>query len=177
MADINARPLDIISRLAADVKDVVMPGVGEPQAYTRVTRTPIRWGNAGDAYGKYYPDDKRILLDADKLPQQNANPEYMSNIIRHESVHALVPPGSDSAKAIQGYFDANPAIAGVGRIDLSRIDPNAGKSNAGLAQEAPAYAVQGYRLGMPDDIVAQYKTLMPDDVRRKYAQLLRTEQK
>lgn len=144
----------------------------EPQAMTRITRTPVRWSSdlAGDTFGQY--QNGGITMNQDLLPQHNADPESMSNILRHESVHALMPP--EARKGIEAYFNANPGDAKVGRENLAQLDPRAAASNSGLAGEAPAYAVQGYRFGLPSErIITEYLKHMPDSIRQKYLQLLR----
>jgi hypothetical protein len=172
-AALGPQPFNPLGALASGVRRLLgQAEEGPPQAMTRVTHTPVRWGGApADSYGAYYPANDAIRINPEKLPQWNPNPEYLSNIMRHEQVHALLP--GETQKQIEGYFDQNPAIAAVGRTEMARFDSDAAKSNRGLSIEAPAYAVQGYKFGLPDDIVDQYQSRMPEGVRRRYQKLLR----
>lgn len=175
-AALGPKPLDVTGAIASGFRRMLgQEESGPPQAMTRVTRTPVRWGGTPeDSFGAYYPGNDAIRINPEKLPQWNANPEHMSNVLRHEQVHALLP--DQVAKSIQGYFDENPAIAGRGRPELGRID-SAMESNRGLSIEGPAYAVQGYKFNMGDEIVDRYRERMPDNVRRQYELLLKSRAK
>jgi hypothetical protein len=173
-AILGPKPLDPVGMLTSGVRRLMgTEDSTPPQAMTRVTHTPVRWGGqAAGSFGSYRPLNDSIRLDPERLPQWNPPEEYLSNILRHEQVHALQQRG-DVIPRIQQYFDQNPALAAVGRTELSRLDDDAGGSNRGLATEAPAYAVQGYRFGLGDDIVDQYRSRMPAGAQKKYDRLLK----
>jgi hypothetical protein len=164
------RPRDIISAIGSGIANVLDANYGPPQAYTRVTRTPVRWDSMDDgSYAKYYPTSRSIKVNVDAVPQFNPDEKLASGVLRHEEVHALLPP--ETVKSITGYFDANPKLAEQARGGLAWSDPDAASSNAGLAMEAPAYAVQGVRFG-GEEPLQQYITRMPEDVKQKYKKLL-----
>jgi hypothetical protein len=170
-AMLGAPAFSPIAALEGAARTLLGTAEAPPQAMTRVTRTPVTWGGQAEgSFGSYNPGSGAIRLDPERLPQWNANPEYMSNVLRHESAHAVIP--MQTRDQIEADFNANPAIAAVGRAELSQVDPAAGATNRGLAAEAPAYAVQGYRFGLPDDIVERYKSRMPPAVRKQYEKLL-----
>jgi hypothetical protein len=152
------------------------PEAGPVQAYTRTTHTPVTWDSLPSAFGQYRPSTGQIVVDKDKLPQTNPDPTYMSNVLRHEQVHALMPPAS--VQTLQGYFHDNPDKAQSGNEALSNFGYDTNKlaqvvlgSNKTLAQEAPAYAVQGYQFGM-GDLIKQYLSALPPALRGKYMTLL-----
>jgi hypothetical protein len=125
-----------------------------------------------DTYGQYFPATQSIVMNQETVPQHNPNMETMGNILRHESVHALLP--KHTVAGIESFLQSNPGDATTMRTNLARTDPDAAASNRTTAEEAPAYAVQGYGFGLPTQrLIAEYLKHMPEPIRTKYLQLLR----
>jgi hypothetical protein len=139
-----------------------------PTAYTRVTRTPVSWGptQSGGA-GEY--KNGAITLDPSQLSKDDIAPgNPLSNTIRHESVHAMMP--DDAVSRIQKYLQGSDQME-TAQQGLHDIDPEAAGSPKATAQEAPAYAMMGRTLGLDPSVTRQYEGMMPADVRQKYERL------
>jgi hypothetical protein len=140
-----------------------------PTAYTRVTRTPISWGNTQTG-GAGEHNRGAITIDPQQLPPGDLNHmQDQSNVIRHESVHDLLP--ADTVNRIQSYLQSSGQM-GTAQNNLREIDPQAAASPQRTASEAPAYAMMGRTLGLDRGAVEQYVNRMPDAVGQKYMRLL-----
>jgi len=145
-------------------------GAPTPTAYTRVTHTPVAWGRpANGSLGEYQPANGTIVLDKDAFPQDAMPTPNESNVVRHESVHAMLP--ADTVSRIQSYLQGSNQMPAV-QQGLQDIDPRAAASAQRTAQEAPAYAMSGRALGADPGVSEQYASLMPAGIRQKYEQLL-----
>lgn len=136
---------------------------GSPQAYGRVTQTPIRWtGMSPDIAGQYSPFLGSIAVNKDLYPQTNP-PEGLGGILRHEQIHALLE-NTQTPEKIAQFFQQHPEYAQVGQQNLGKYGD--------LPYEAPAYIANREYLGMPISTLREYLARMPDDVRQKYLRLI-----
>lgn len=144
---------------------------GQPQAYSRTTRTPIYWNKPGmleGSYaGQYNPISQSININPDQLPQNNPNMQQMSGILRHEQVHALLP--GSVTDSIEQYYKQNPQKAQTASQELQRYP---GYSGSDVPYEAPAYLANKEYLGQPVSAAHEYASRMPDNIRKTYLSLI-----
>lgn len=89
-------------------------------AVSLVTRTPIEYGNLPpNRSGEYYPDKKSIKIDPNK--------GNVSQVTRHESVHALLDQlpqsGQPQATSAPGFMDIARRIQGTVAGDVENEVP------------------------------------------------------
>lgn len=150
-------PIRSTNNLIKQLLDYFMP----PEAYSRITKTPIKYGgNLPGTAGQYSPFTDRINLDKSF---RNTDP-YSNDIIRHESTHALL--GADllvptikrvlAAKTpeerefIKGSFMPN---------DSSYFYPGPKMYHGPV--ENPAYAVEFEEMGN-DESLEELKKIIAD---------------
>lgn len=141
---------------------------GPPQAYGRVTQTPIRWtGMSPDIAGQYSPFLGSIAVNKSLYPQANPDIPNLSGVTRHEQIHDLLE-NTNTSKNIAQFFKNNPDYARTAQQNLQKL----GKEPGDLAHEAPAYLAQREYLGLPISVMREYLARMPDDVQQKYLRLI-----
>ena len=135
-----------------------------PQAYSRVTQTPITWGNIDPRYaGQYSPLTGQITVQQSQYPQTNPDLSNLSGVLRHEQIHALLP--SSTTDAIHQFFLQHPDYAKTGQANL-------GQGYGSLQYEAPAHLAQGDWLGLPVSVLHEYLSRMDPATQATFLRLV-----
>lgn len=146
----------------------------QPDAMSRVTRTPIYWGGVTDPnnFAQHSSVDHAIYMNKNIFPQDQMPSDLQSGVLRHEQVHALMDQNPQAIQNMNNYMSMHPDV--VGRSREAFDDPRAARvyTPEQVAKEAPAYMAQGINIAAKPNSREDYINAMPDAIRQRYLRLL-----